>query len=347
MVSCTSARPSGGRPDVPAKMTSSILPPRRLLAPCSPITHASASTTLDLPDPLGPTMQVMPGSSCSVVEDAKDLNPLRVRLFRYKTQAPHRVTRWPLKTGEAQRGSPYDTRSRQHPLRAGVPRHHAGAMRSTMIAMVTLAALVAPAPGAAAQAPDDPVTRAHLLTRADYDAVYPDMRDPSRIVLRSPVFAPRGCEDRGQVVRGSSRILGSVSPGVRRRSVSLIDQNVVRFVSRSEARSLVQRYRHFSRHCVRNVATDDGEGGDVTLKNRAWLPPRVGEESAGMLVGWVQNGSTDWRRVLVARVGRTVSVLDVSYTDVRPPREGVVALGELAVGRLGRTTPTRSPARRS
>ena len=28
-------------------------------------------------------MQVMPGSSCSVVDDAKDLNPLRVRLFRY------------------------------------------------------------------------------------------------------------------------------------------------------------------------------------------------------------------------------------------------------------------------
>jgi len=25
----------------------------------------------------------MPGSSCIVVEDAKDLNPLRVRLFRY------------------------------------------------------------------------------------------------------------------------------------------------------------------------------------------------------------------------------------------------------------------------
>jgi hypothetical protein len=28
-------------------------------------------------------MHVMPGSSCSVVEEAKDLNPLRVRLFRY------------------------------------------------------------------------------------------------------------------------------------------------------------------------------------------------------------------------------------------------------------------------
>src|SRR5690606_22356466 len=81
-------RPSGGRPAVPAKMTSSILPPRSDLAPCSPITHASASTTLDLPEPLGPTMQVMPGSSWRVVEDAKDLNPFRVRLFRYKTTTP-------------------------------------------------------------------------------------------------------------------------------------------------------------------------------------------------------------------------------------------------------------------
>src|SRR5688500_14575406 len=82
IVSCTSARPSGGRPDVPAKMTSSILPPRRDLAPCSPSTQAIASTTLDLPEPLGPTTAVMPGSKRNVVAEAKDLKPLRVRLFR-------------------------------------------------------------------------------------------------------------------------------------------------------------------------------------------------------------------------------------------------------------------------
>ena len=82
MVSVTSARPRAGRPAVPAKMTSSILPPRRLLAPCSPRTQAMASTTLDLPDPLGPTTAVIPGSSRSVVADAKDLKPLSVRLER-------------------------------------------------------------------------------------------------------------------------------------------------------------------------------------------------------------------------------------------------------------------------
>src|SRR5689334_9372254 len=82
IVSVTSARPSGAREDVPAKMTSSILPPRRVLAPCSPITQVSASTTLDLPEPLGPTTHVMPGSKRRVVGDAKDLKPFNVRLFK-------------------------------------------------------------------------------------------------------------------------------------------------------------------------------------------------------------------------------------------------------------------------
>src|SRR5689334_23955202 len=88
IVTVTSARPSGGRDDVPAKMTSSILPPRSVLAPCSPMTQESASTTFDLPEPLGPTTHVMPGSSWSVVEEAKDLNPRSVRLFRYTGCSP-------------------------------------------------------------------------------------------------------------------------------------------------------------------------------------------------------------------------------------------------------------------
>src|SRR5690554_4988604 len=83
MVRMTSARPSGPLVAVPAKMTSSILPPRSVLAPCSPITQASASTTFDLPEPFGPTTQVTPSSKANVVDCANDLNPLRVRLFRY------------------------------------------------------------------------------------------------------------------------------------------------------------------------------------------------------------------------------------------------------------------------
>ena len=107
MVSSTSARPSGGRPDVPAKMTSSILPPRSDLAPCSPITQASASTTLDLPEPLGPTMQVMPGSSCSVVEEAKDLNPLQGQALQVHGAPSQNDGYGRADAGEAQRRQPY------------------------------------------------------------------------------------------------------------------------------------------------------------------------------------------------------------------------------------------------
>src|SRR5699024_2306294 len=83
MVSSTWARPSADRPVVPAKITSSILPPRRFLAPCSPMTHDNASTTFDLPEPFGPITDVMPGSKSNVVFDAKDLNPRIVSIFRY------------------------------------------------------------------------------------------------------------------------------------------------------------------------------------------------------------------------------------------------------------------------
>jgi hypothetical protein len=38
---------------------------------------------LDLPEPLGPTTAQIPGSSFSVVADAKDLKPFRVRDLRY------------------------------------------------------------------------------------------------------------------------------------------------------------------------------------------------------------------------------------------------------------------------
>src|SRR5215469_14956046 len=91
MVRETSARPSGGREAVPAKDTSSIL------APCSPITQARASTMFDLPAPFGPTTQVIPGSNRSVLADAKDLNPRRVRLFRC-TPGLSSSTTWLVRT---------------------------------------------------------------------------------------------------------------------------------------------------------------------------------------------------------------------------------------------------------
>src|SRR6059036_3449995 len=56
----TSAKPSGLRVSVPLKMTSAISPPRNAFADCSPSTQRTASSTLDFPQPFGPTMAVTP-----------------------------------------------------------------------------------------------------------------------------------------------------------------------------------------------------------------------------------------------------------------------------------------------
>ena len=78
--SITSATLRPARVAVPAKITSSISPPRIALGEVSPMAQRSASTTLDLPQPLGPTMPVRPGNTSTVVASAKDLKPaIRMR----------------------------------------------------------------------------------------------------------------------------------------------------------------------------------------------------------------------------------------------------------------------------
>ena len=71
----TSARPSARRVAVPLKMTFSIFSLRSSRARCSPSTHRTASMMLDFPQPLGPTMAVMPGSKWMAVLSAKLLKP--------------------------------------------------------------------------------------------------------------------------------------------------------------------------------------------------------------------------------------------------------------------------------
>src|SRR6185369_10428697 len=57
-------------------MTSSMLRPRRWRALCSPRTQRSASTMLDLPQPLGPTIPVMPSGNSRTVRSLEDLKPV-------------------------------------------------------------------------------------------------------------------------------------------------------------------------------------------------------------------------------------------------------------------------------
>jgi hypothetical protein len=67
---------------VPLKMQSAMRSARSDLWLCSPKTHEIASTTLDLPQPFGPTMQVVPiPLNVTTVRSQNDLNPV-ISTFR-------------------------------------------------------------------------------------------------------------------------------------------------------------------------------------------------------------------------------------------------------------------------
>ena len=90
----TSANPTGLLLAVPAKITSSILPPLRLFALCSPNTHLTASDMLLFPLPLGPTTAVIPLLNSSFTFSGKDLKPCKSSSFKY-IGAPHQKTVFP------------------------------------------------------------------------------------------------------------------------------------------------------------------------------------------------------------------------------------------------------------
>jgi len=76
MVMVTSAMPRGGRLVVPLKMQSAMRSARSDLWLCSPRTQEMASTTLDLPQPLGPTIHVVPEPlNVTTVRSQNDLKP--------------------------------------------------------------------------------------------------------------------------------------------------------------------------------------------------------------------------------------------------------------------------------
>src|SRR5581483_9597440 len=80
--SSTVACPTGLRPLEPEKITSVSDSPRRRLAALSPITQRIASITLDLPQPLGPTMPVRLVGKCRTVGSTNDLKPASLMVVR-------------------------------------------------------------------------------------------------------------------------------------------------------------------------------------------------------------------------------------------------------------------------
>src|SRR5688500_8758446 len=81
-ISSTLARLTGLRSPEPLKSTSCIVSPRRWRADVSPSTQRTASMTLDLPQPLGPTTPTSwPGTGIRV-GSTNDLKPARLICVR-------------------------------------------------------------------------------------------------------------------------------------------------------------------------------------------------------------------------------------------------------------------------
>src|SRR3984957_2098129 len=74
-MSSTEAVPTGLRALEPLNTTSAMESPRRWRAESSPMTQRTASMTLDLPQPLGPTMPVRLLGKLTSVGSTKDLKP--------------------------------------------------------------------------------------------------------------------------------------------------------------------------------------------------------------------------------------------------------------------------------
>src|SRR3989338_2934510 len=67
----------------PLKIRSEPPLPRSDFMDCSPKTKRTASTTFDLPEPFGPTIEVILGSNSKVLFLANDLKPLISKVLRY------------------------------------------------------------------------------------------------------------------------------------------------------------------------------------------------------------------------------------------------------------------------
>ena len=113
--SMTSAWLRAGRVAAPAKITSSMPPPRIAVGRFSPITQRSASKRFDLPQPFGPTTPVSPSSITRSVGSTKLLKPFsRSRENRMKAALVRALGRAPMR----ERGA---RSQRARPFARGVP----------------------------------------------------------------------------------------------------------------------------------------------------------------------------------------------------------------------------------
>lgn len=202
---------------------------------------------------------------------------------------------------------------------------------------LTIGALVL---AGSAHATAAPVTSADLLTTAEVATAYPDLADADLIRSRAGITAPRAVTkagrlhcDRYRAIRGTSRRHTLFFNAIRARSLAL-GQHVVRMGHVGDAKAVLRHYRHYVRTCRGSHATTDGEGGRARMAVREWSTPRLGDGTVGLLVAFSQHGLTTWRRTLIARTGRTITLQEVEPYSGKGSADRLVEVSRLAVERL-------------
>lgn len=213
-------------------------------------------------------------------------------------------------------------------------------MKRPLTAILTSGALAASVMAAAAPASAGPVTGPEMLTVSEVAVVYPELADAERIRSSGGITAPRAVMkdghlrcDRYRSFRGTSRRHTLFFETISEKSVTL-GQHVVRMAGVADAKGVLRHYRRYMSACEGSHATTDGEGGRARMVVRAWQAPRVGDGSVGLLVAFAQHGTTTWRRTLVARVGRSITVQEVEPYSGTGSADRLVTLSQLAVARL-------------
>jgi hypothetical protein len=211
------------------------------------------------------------------------------------------------------------------------------ALLAALLLTAGLSPLVAPGPATAA-----PVTKDQLLTLDEVASVFPLLakhrddanQDRFRFGFDAPDYwtSPLRC-DHTRAYQGTSR--ATASTYILLGPDFTFGESIVQFRTTHEARSVLAHYRDYARVCHGRHATDDGEGAAATLEVRSWRPARVGDERFGLLDAFTVYGDTQWRRSVVARVGRTVVFTVVEPNHGSGDARQAVKGARLAVAKLG------------
>lgn len=216
-------------------------------------------------------------------------------------------------------------------------------MRRTIWTVAAGVALVVPMLAGSPAASSAGTTRdLGLPTSVELTAIYPDLENERPIRGNWGVSAHDFARVKGRLkcdhyrdYRGVARRGAYFSHNITNSKLIEISVDAVRFRTENEAQAVVRHYRKFARVCRGTHRTTDGEGGSATMKVRRWRLAPIGDASAGMLDAFIQYGDTVWRRTVVARVGRTVSVVVVAPPNGVGSEARALELAQLAVVRAG------------